>query len=164
VLFSGVDMERVVFAAGPIGLMQASCDTAFEYVHQRKQFGQRIGEFQLMQAKIADMYTSLAASRSYLYSVARSADGGNVSRRDCASVALYCSERATQVALQAIQCLGEYNQQFIFRFISKHRNLKALSQFFNNICNFFIDHKLNFLPYKIWPRNNCSIFTTTFEI
>ncbi|XP_059476058.1 isovaleryl-CoA dehydrogenase, mitochondrial [Neocloeon triangulifer] len=106
VLFSGLDLERLVLAAGPVGLMQASCDTAFEYVHQRKQFGQRIGEFQLMQAKIADMFTSLSVSRSYMYNVARACDGGSVSRRDCASVILFCAEQATQVALQAIQCLG----------------------------------------------------------
>jgi isovaleryl-CoA dehydrogenase len=101
-------LERLVLAAGPVGLMQAACDTAFEYVHQRKQFGQRIGEFQLMQGKIADMFTSLSVSRSYLYSVARSADQGNVSRRDCASVILYCAEQATKVALDAIQCLGMF--------------------------------------------------------
>jgi isovaleryl-CoA dehydrogenase len=109
VLFSGLDLERLVLAAGPVGLMQASCDVAFEYVHQRKQFGQRIGEFQLMQGKIADMFTSLSVSRSYLYSVARSADQGNISRRDCASVILYCAEQATKVALDAIQCLGIFS-------------------------------------------------------
>lgn len=107
VLFSGLDLERLVLAAGPVGLMQASCDTAFEYVHQRKQFNQRIGEFQLMQGKIADMSTALAASRSYLYSVARAVDQGHVSRKDCASVILYCAEMATKVALDAIQCLGK---------------------------------------------------------
>ncbi|XP_065350706.1 LOW QUALITY PROTEIN: isovaleryl-CoA dehydrogenase, mitochondrial-like [Cloeon dipterum] len=106
VLFSGLDLERLVLAAGPVGLMQASCDTAFEYVHQRKQFGQPIGEFQLVQAKIADMFTSLSVSRSYLYSVARACDNGKVSRRDCASVILFCAEQATKVALDAIQCLG----------------------------------------------------------
>jgi len=106
VLFSGLDLERLVLGAGPVGLMQAACDTAFEYVHQRKQFGQRIGEFQLMQGKLADMFTSLSVARSYVYSVARSADNGNISNRDCASVILYTSEQATKVALDAIQCLG----------------------------------------------------------
>jgi isovaleryl-CoA dehydrogenase len=114
VLFSGLDLERLVLSAGPVGLMQAACDTAFEYVHQRKQFGQRIGEFQLMQGKIADMFTSLSVARSYVYSVARSADQGNISNRDCASVILYSSEQATKVALDAIQCLGT-----LFFFIEK---------------------------------------------
>ncbi|KAG8225662.1 hypothetical protein J437_LFUL006686 [Ladona fulva] len=106
VLFSGLDLERLVLAGGPLGIMQACCDTAFEYVHVRKQFGQRIGEFQLIQSKIADMYTTLSACRSYLYSVARSCDKGSVSRKDCAGVILYLGEKATQMALDAIQCLG----------------------------------------------------------
>ncbi|XP_047097267.1 isovaleryl-CoA dehydrogenase, mitochondrial [Schistocerca piceifrons] len=106
VLFSGLDLERLVLAAGPVGIMQACCDIAFEYLHERKQFGQRIGEFQLMQAKIADMYTSLSACRSYVYNVARACDSGSVNRKDCAGVILYCSEAATRVALDAIQCLG----------------------------------------------------------
>lgn len=106
VLFSGLDLERLILAGGPVGIMQACCDTAFEYVHVRKQFNQRIGEFQLMQGKIADMYTKLSACRSYLYSVARACDNGYVHRKDCAAVVLYCSESGTQVALDAIQCLG----------------------------------------------------------
>ncbi|XP_046980733.1 isovaleryl-CoA dehydrogenase, mitochondrial [Schistocerca americana] len=106
VLFSGLDLERLVLAAGPVGIMQACCDIAFEYLHERKQFGQRIGEFQLMQAKIADMYTSLSACRSYVYNVARACDSGSVNRKDCAGVILYCSEAGTRVALDAIQCLG----------------------------------------------------------
>jgi isovaleryl-CoA dehydrogenase len=108
VLFSGLDLERLVLAAGPVGIMQACCDTAFQYVHQRRQFGKRIGEFQLMQGKIADMFTALASSRAYLYSVARAVDQGSVSRKDCASVILYCAETATKVALDAIQCLGKF--------------------------------------------------------
>lgn len=106
VLMTGLDLERLVLAGGPVGIMQASCDVAFEYVHQRRQFGKRIGEFQLMQGKLADMYTELSASRAYLYSVARAADRGHVSNKDCAGVILYCAERATQVALQSMQCLG----------------------------------------------------------
>ncbi|GBM94169.1 Isovaleryl-CoA dehydrogenase, mitochondrial, partial [Araneus ventricosus] len=106
VLMSGLDLERLVLAAGPVGLMQACCDVAFDYVHQRKQFGQRIGEFQLIQGKLADMYTTLNACRSYLYSVARAADQGHVNSKDCAGVILYCAEKATQMALDAIQCLG----------------------------------------------------------
>lgn len=106
VLFSGLDLERLVLAGGPLGIMQACCDTAFDYVHVRKQFGQRIGEFQLLQGKIADMYSTLSACRSYLYSVGRACDKGSVSRKDCAGVILYLGEKATQMALDAIQCLG----------------------------------------------------------
>ncbi|KPJ10212.1 Isovaleryl-CoA dehydrogenase, mitochondrial [Papilio machaon] len=106
VLMSGLDLERLVLAAGPVGLMQAAIDTAFSYAHTRKQFGKNIGEFQLLQGKMADMYTTLSASRSYLYSVARACDAGHVNSKDCAGVILYCAERATQLALDAIQILG----------------------------------------------------------
>jgi len=106
VLMTGLDLERLVLAAGPVGIMQACCDTAFDYVHNRDAFGSKIGQFQLMQGKIADMYTTLSASRSYLYNVARAATRGKVNAKDCAGVILYCAEAATQVALQAIQCLG----------------------------------------------------------
>ncbi|XP_063968957.1 isovaleryl-CoA dehydrogenase, mitochondrial-like [Lytechinus pictus] len=106
VLMSGLDLERLVLAAGPIGLMQAACDAAFPYLHQRKQFGRPIGEFQLMQGKMADMFTRLNSIRSYVYNVARAADNGHVSARDCAAVILVAAETATQVCLDAIQCLG----------------------------------------------------------
>eukprot|EP01017_Pseudomicrothorax_dubius_P039077 TRINITY_DN594_c0_g1_i2.p1 TRINITY_DN594_c0_g1~~TRINITY_DN594_c0_g1_i2.p1 ORF type:complete len:405 (+),score=94.24 TRINITY_DN594_c0_g1_i2:153-1367(+) len=106
VLMSGLDYERLVLAAGPVGIMQACLDVTIDYVRQREQFGQKIGEFQLMQGKIADMYTKLQASRAYLYSAARAADEGKVSNTDCASLILFTSENATQVALQAIQALG----------------------------------------------------------
>lgn len=106
VLMSGLDLERLVLAGGPIGLMQASLDFVLPYVHERKQFGQPIGEFQLIQGKLADMFTKLAASRSYAYTVGRACDSGHVSNRDCAGVILYAAERATEVALDAIQCLG----------------------------------------------------------
>ncbi|XP_036216812.1 isovaleryl-CoA dehydrogenase, mitochondrial [Bactrocera oleae] len=106
VLMSGLDYERLVLAAGPVGLMQAAIDVSFDYAHQRMQKGQLIGEFQLMQGKMADMYTTLSACRSYLYAVARSADCGERSSKDCAGVILYCAEKATQVALDAIQILG----------------------------------------------------------
>lgn len=106
VLMSGLDYERTVLAAGPVGIMQACLDVVLPYVHERKQFNQPIGEFQLIQAKLADMYTELNASRSYLYAVAAACDKGGVSRKDAASVILYTSERATQMALQAIQILG----------------------------------------------------------
>uniref|UniRef100_A0A336K0R5 Isovaleryl-CoA dehydrogenase, mitochondrial n=1 Tax=Culicoides sonorensis TaxID=179676 RepID=A0A336K0R5_CULSO len=106
VLMSGLDYERLVLAAGPVGLMQAACDVAFEYAHIRKQFNQRIGEFQLVQGKMADMYTTLNACRSYLYNVARACDKGKANPKDCAGVILYNAEKATQVALDAIQILG----------------------------------------------------------
>jgi isovaleryl-CoA dehydrogenase len=106
VLMSGLDYERTVLAAGPVGLMQNCLDVIEPYIHERKQFGRSIGEFQLMQGKIADMYTTLSASRAYLYAVAANCDRGREKRKDAAGVILYTSERATQVALEAIQCLG----------------------------------------------------------
>ncbi|KAI9189814.1 hypothetical protein H9P43_001247 [Blastocladiella emersonii ATCC 22665] len=106
VLMSGLDLERLVLAGGPVGLMQAACDVVFPYVHERKQFGKPIGHFQLVQGKIADMYVKLSASRSYLYATARACDEGRVSNKDCAGVILYTAERATEVALDAIQMLG----------------------------------------------------------
>lgn len=106
VMMSGLDLERLVLAAGPLGLMQACLDEAIPYVRQREQFGHPIGEFQFMQGKLADMYTSLQSSRAFVYSVARDCDNGKVDRKDCAGVILLAAEKATQVALQAIQCLG----------------------------------------------------------
>lgn len=107
VLMSGLDYERLVLAAGPLGLMQAAMDVALPYATQRKQFGKAIGEFQLIQGKLADMWTHLQASRAYVYDVARRADAGDQHiRKECASVILYTAERATQVALDAIQILG----------------------------------------------------------
>lgn len=106
VLMSGLDYERTVLAAGPIGIMQACLDVVLPYVHERKQFKQAIGEFQFIQGKLADMYTELNASRAYLYAVARACDNHLVSRKDAASVILYTAEKATQMALQAIQTLG----------------------------------------------------------
>jgi len=106
VLMSGLESERLVLASGPVGIMQAACDTAFDYAHIRKQFGTRIGEFQLIQGKMADMYTTLNACRTYLYSVARACDRGHMSNKDCAGIILYTAEKATQVCLDAIQILG----------------------------------------------------------
>lgn len=106
VLMSGLDYERVVLAGGSVGIMQACMDIVMPYLHERQQFGKAIGEFQLMQGKVADMYTLLNASRAYLYSVARACDDGSVDAKDSASAILYCAENATQMALQAIQCLG----------------------------------------------------------
>lgn len=106
VLMSGLDFERTVLSGGPIGIMQACMDLVVPYIHDRKQFGQSIGEFQLMQGKVADMYTELNASRAYLYAVAKACDRGEESRKDAAAVILYAAEKATQMALQAIQTLG----------------------------------------------------------
>lgn len=106
VLMSGLDLERLVLSAGPVGLMQAALDVALPYSKEREQFGQAIGTFQLMQGKLADMYVDTQCSRAYVYAVARACDKGHVSRKDCAGVILYTAEKATQVALQAIQTLG----------------------------------------------------------
>ncbi len=106
VLMRGLDYERTILAAGPVGIMQACIDLVLPYVHQRKQFDKPIGTFQFIQGKLADMYSDLNACRSYLYAVARACDAGQVTRKDSASVILYTSERATQMALQAVQILG----------------------------------------------------------
>ncbi|XP_024521280.1 isovaleryl-CoA dehydrogenase, mitochondrial isoform X2 [Selaginella moellendorffii] len=106
VMMSGLDLERLVLASGPLGLMQACMDVVLPYVRQREQFGKPIGEFQLIQGKLADMYTKMQASRALVHSVARSCDAGHIDRKDCAAAILFSSENATQMALQAIQCLG----------------------------------------------------------
>ena len=106
VLMSGLDYERAVLAAGPLGIMQACLDAVIPYVHERRQFGQAIGEFQLIQAKLADMYTTMNAARAYVYTVARACDRGRSTRKDAAGAILYAAERATWMALEAIQCLG----------------------------------------------------------
>ena len=106
VLMSGLDFERAVLAAGPLGIMQACMDLVVPYIHDRQQFDQSIGKFQLVQGKVADMYTELAASRAYLYAVAQACDRAQESRKDCAGVILFVAERATQKALDAIQLLG----------------------------------------------------------
>jgi len=106
VLMSGLDYERVVLSGGPLGLMQACLDIVLPYVHDRQQFGQAIGTFQLIQAKLADMYTTLNACRAYVYAVAQACDRGQTTRKDAAGAILYSAERATQMALDAIQLLG----------------------------------------------------------
>jgi isovaleryl-CoA dehydrogenase len=106
VLMSGLDYERAVLAAGPIGIMRSAMDIVMPYVHERKQFGQPIGTFQLVQGKLADMYVTMNAARSYVYAVAKACDAGRITREDAAGVILYSSERATQIALDAIQLLG----------------------------------------------------------
>ena len=106
VLMSGLDFERVVLAAGPVGIMAAVMDIVVPYIHEREQFGQPIGSFQLMQGKIADMYTTMNACRSYVYAVAAACDRSETTRKDSAGCILYAAEKATQIALEAIQCLG----------------------------------------------------------
>jgi isovaleryl-CoA dehydrogenase len=106
VLMSGLDYERVVLAAGPLGIMQSCMDVVIPYVHDRQQFGQPIGRFQLIQAKLADMYVTMNAAKSYVYAVARACDEGRTTREDAAGAILYAAERATWMALEAIQCLG----------------------------------------------------------
>ncbi len=106
ILMSGLDFERVVLAAGPLGIMAAALDVVLPYIHERKQFGKSIGEFQLMQGKIADMYTTTNACRAYVYAVAAACDRGETTRKDAAGCILYSAEKATQVSLEAIQSLG----------------------------------------------------------
>jgi isovaleryl-CoA dehydrogenase len=106
VLMSGLDYERAVLAAGPLGIMQAAMDVVIPYVHARKQFGQAIGEFQLVQGKLADMYTTMNACRAYVYAVAKACDRGETARKDAAGAILYAAEKATQIALDAVQLLG----------------------------------------------------------
>ncbi|XP_071830028.1 isovaleryl-CoA dehydrogenase, mitochondrial-like isoform X1 [Apostichopus japonicus] len=106
VLMSGLDLERLLVCAGGIGLMQAACDVAFPYLHERKAFGKPIGEFQFMQGKMAEMYVRLNSTRSYVYSICRAVDNGHINSKDCAAAVYYASDCATKTALDAIQCLG----------------------------------------------------------
>ncbi|ODT29515.1 MAG: isovaleryl-CoA dehydrogenase [Hyphomicrobium sp. SCN 65-11] len=106
VLMSGLDYERAVLAGGPVGIMQAALDVVLPYIHERKQFGQPIGTFQLVQGKVADMYTEMNAARAYVYAVAKACDRGQTTRKDAAGAILFAAERATKIALDAIQLLG----------------------------------------------------------
>ena len=106
ILMSGLDYERAVLAGGPLGIMQACLDAVVPYVHEREQFGRKIGEFQLIQGKLADMYTTMNAARAYVYAVAKACDRGQTTRKDAAGAILFAAERATAMALDAIQCLG----------------------------------------------------------
>ena len=106
ILMSGLDFERAVLAAGPTGIMQACMDVVIPYVRERKQFGESIGSFQLMQGKLADMYTTMNATKAYVYTVAKACDRGETTRKDAAGAILYAAEKATWMALEAIQCLG----------------------------------------------------------
>ena len=105
-LMSGLDYERAVLAAGPLGIMQAAMDVVIPYVHTRKQFDAPIGTFQLVQGKLADMYTTMNACKAYVYAVAKACDRGETARKDAAGAILYASEKATQIALDAVQLLG----------------------------------------------------------
>ncbi len=106
ILMSGLDYERLVLSAGPLGIMQACMDVVMPYIHEREQFGQPIGEFQLMQGKVADMYTTMNAAKSYVYTVAKACDRGDTTRADAAGAILYAAEKATWMALEAVQALG----------------------------------------------------------
>ena len=106
VLMAGLDYERLVLAGGPLGIMQACMDVVLPYLHERRQFGQPIGEFQLMQGKLADMYTTMNASRSYVYMCGKAADRGEITRQDAAGCLMFAAEKATWMALEAIQSLG----------------------------------------------------------
>ena len=106
ILMSGLDYERAVLAGGPLGIMQACLDVVLPYVHERRQFGRPIGEFELMQGKLADMYTTMNACKSYVYAVGRACDAGGITSKDAAGAILYAAEKATWMALEAIQCLG----------------------------------------------------------
>ena len=144
VLMSGLNTERLVLSGGPIGLMQAALDIALPYVRERRQFGQAIGTFELMQAKIADMYTSLQSSRAFAYQVARDYDSGHKSRIDAASCLLHASEAAVQVALEAIQSLGGngYINEFATGRILRDAKLYAIGAGTNEIRRMLIGREL----------------------
>lgn len=144
VLMSGLDYERVVLAGGPLGIMQACMDLVLPYIHQRKQFGRAIGEFQLVQGKIADMYTTLSACRSYLYSVAKMCDANAITPKDAAGVILFVSEHATQVALQTIQCLGGngYINEFAAGRLLRDAKLYEIGAGTSEIRRMIVGHEL----------------------
>ena len=144
VLMSGLNTERLVLSGGPIGLMQAALDIALPYVRERRQFGQAIGTFELMQAKVADMYTSLQSSRAFAYQVARDYDAGHKSRIDAASCLLHASEAAVQVALEAIQSLGGngYINEFATGRILRDAKLYAIGAGTNEIRRMLIGREL----------------------
>lgn len=162
VLMSGLDYERLVLTGGPLGIMQMACDTAFEYAHERKQFGQEIGKFQLLQGKMADMYVSLSACRSYLYNAARAIDkqrseqGGQPSKgtsdltKDCAGVILYVAEAATKVCLDAIQILGGngYTNDYITGRLLRDAKLYEIGAGTSEIRRWLIGRELNKMYQK----------------
>ena len=144
VLMSGLDYERAVLAAGPLGIMQAALDIALPYVHDRKQFGQAIGEFQLVQAKIADMYTNMNACRAYVYAVARACDNGQTTRFDAAGAILLASENAFRAAGEAVQALGGagYLKDFPVERYLRDAKLYDIGAGTNEIRRFLIGREL----------------------
>ncbi len=144
VLMSGLDYERAVLAAGPLGIMQACLDVVLPYVRERRQFGQPIGGFQLMQAKVADMYVSLSSARSYVYSVARACDAGKTTRYDAAGAILFASERAVQCALEAIQALGGagYTKDYPVERLLRDAKLYDIGAGTNEIRRYLIGREL----------------------
>lgn len=159
VLMSGLDMERLVLSGGPLGLMQAACEIAFQYAHERQQFNQPIGSFQLVQGKMADMYATLSSSRAYLYNVARALDeykssnsqnaqiktGTSPFTKDCAAVILLLAERATQVALDSIQILGGngYTNDYPVGRIMRDAKLYEIGAGTSEIRRWLIGRELN---------------------
>jgi isovaleryl-CoA dehydrogenase len=144
VLMSGLDYERAVLAAGPLGIMQACLDVVLPYVRERRQFGQPIGGFQLMQAKIADMYVALSSSRAYVYSVAKACDAGKTTRYDAAGAILFASERAVNCALEAIQALGGagYTKDYPVERLLRDAKLYDIGAGTNEIRRYLIGREL----------------------
>jgi isovaleryl-CoA dehydrogenase len=144
VLMSGLDYERAVLAAGPLGIMQACLDVVLPYVRERKQFGRPIGGFQLMQAKIADMIVSMNTARAYVYTVARACDAGKTTRQDAAGAILYASESAVKVALEAIQALGGagYTKEFPVERLLRDAKLYDIGAGTNEVRRFLIGREV----------------------
>jgi isovaleryl-CoA dehydrogenase len=144
VLMSGLDYERAVLAGGPLGIMQACLDLVVPYVRERRQFGQAIGSFQLMQAKVADMYVALNSARSYVYAVARACDAGQATRHDAAGAILLASENAVKVALEAIQALGGagYTRDFPAERLLRDAKLYDIGAGTNEIRRYLIGREL----------------------
>jgi isovaleryl-CoA dehydrogenase len=144
VLMSGLDYERLVLAAGPLGIMQACIDTVLPYVRERKQFGQPIGNFQLMQAKLADMYVALNASRAYVYAVAAACDAGRTTRFDAAGAILMSSENAVKTSMEAVQALGGagYTREWPVERYVRDAKLYDIGAGTNEIRRFLIGREL----------------------
>ena len=152
ILMKGLDYERITLAAGPLGLMQAALEVAIPYVHMRKQFNKRVGEFELMQGKIADMYSRFCASRAYVYSIAKACTNGVPVSKDCAGAILFASEQATQLALNAIQCLGGngYINDYPTGRILRDAKLYEIGAGTSEIRRMLIGREFN----KLFPEDN----------
>ena len=144
VLMSGLDYERAVLSAGPLGIMQAALDVVLPYVRERKQFGKPIGSFQLMQAKVADMYVALNSARAYVYAVARACDQGKTTRYDAAGAILLASENAVMVSLEAVQALGGagYTKEWPVERLVRDAKLYDIGAGTNEIRRFLIGREL----------------------